>query len=103
MLDLEQEMSRCRVCPRKCGADREHGKTGYCKALRGYGGAGGAAFLGRTVYIRDDGVRDGFLFRVQSAVCLLSEPSYCGDGERKSDFDRAAFGYFSGAAGAECE
>ena len=46
------------------------------------------------MYFRDDGVRDGFLFRVQSAVCLLSEPSYCGDGERKSDFDRAAFGYF---------
>ena len=35
MLDLEQEMSRCRVCPRKCGADREHGKTGYCKAPSG--------------------------------------------------------------------
>lgn len=27
-------------------------------------------------------------------MCLLSEPSYCGDGERKSDFDRAAFGHF---------
>ena len=67
------------------------------------GGAGGAAFLGGALYFRDDGVRDGFLFRVQSAVCLLSEPSYCGNGERKSDFDRAAFGYFSGAAGAECE
>ena len=90
MLDLEKEMSRCRVCPRKC-------------ALRGCGGAGGATFLGGALYFRDDGVRDGFLFRVQSAVCLLSEPSYCGDGERKSDFDRAAFGYFSGAAGAECE
>lgn len=65
MQDLELEMSRCRVCPRKCGADREHGKTGYCKApLRGCGGAGGAAFLGRAVYIRDDGVGDGFLFRV---------------------------------------
>ena len=68
-----------------------------------FGGAGGAAFLGGALYFRDDGVRDGFLFRVQSAVCLLSEPSYCGNGERKSDFDRAAFGYFSGAAGAECE
>ena len=55
------------------------------------------------MYFRDDGVGDGFLFRVQSPVCLLSEPSYCGDGERKSDFDRAAFGYFSGAAGAECD
>ena len=97
MLDLEQEMSRCRVCPRKCGADREHGKTGYCKAPSGVAAARAA------LHFWDDGVRDGFLFRVQSAVCLLSEPSYCGDGERKSDFDRAAFGYFSGAAGAECE
>ncbi len=65
MLDLEQEMSRCRVCPRKCGADREHGKTGYCKAPSGgCGGAGGAAFLGGAVYFRDDGVGDGFLFRM---------------------------------------
>lgn len=39
MLDLEQEMSRCRVCPRKCGADREHGKTGYCKAPSGVAAA----------------------------------------------------------------
>ena len=39
MLDLEQEMSRCRVCPRKCGADREHGKTGYCKAPFGVAAA----------------------------------------------------------------
>ena len=39
MLDLEQEMSRCRVCPRKCGADREHGKTGYCKAPSGIAAA----------------------------------------------------------------
>ena len=39
MLDLEQEISRCRVCPRKCGADREHGKTGYCKAPSGVAAA----------------------------------------------------------------
>ena len=39
MLDLEQEMSRCPVCPRKCGADREHGKTGYCKAPSGVAAA----------------------------------------------------------------
>ena len=39
MLDLEQEMSRCRVCPRKCGANREHGKTGYCKAPSGVAAA----------------------------------------------------------------
>ena len=39
MLDLELEMSRCRVCPRKCGADREHGKTGYCKAPSGVAAA----------------------------------------------------------------
>ena len=39
MQDLEQEMSRCRVCPRKCGADREHGKTGYCKAPSGVAAA----------------------------------------------------------------
>ena len=65
MLDLEQEMSRCRVCPRKCGADREHGKTGYCKAPSGVGGgAGCTAFLGGAVYFRDDGVGDGFLFRM---------------------------------------
>ena len=54
------------------------------------------------MYFRDDGVGDGFLFRVQSAVCLLSEPSYCGDGERKSDFDRAAFGYFSDSSRMFC-
>ena len=23
--------SGCRLCPRNCGADREHGKTGFCK------------------------------------------------------------------------
>ena len=39
MQDLELEMSRCRVCPRKCGADREHGKTGYCKAPSGVAAA----------------------------------------------------------------
>ena len=39
MQNLEQEMSRCRVCPRKCGADREHGKTGYCKAPFGVAAA----------------------------------------------------------------
>ena len=64
MLDLEQEMSRCRVCPRKCGADREHGKTGYCKAPSGVAAAGCTAFLGGAVYFRDDGVGDGFLFRM---------------------------------------
>ena len=46
MQDLELEMSRCRVCPRKCGADREHGKTGYCKAPSGVAAAR-AALLGR--------------------------------------------------------
>ena len=45
MLDLEQEMSRCRVCPRKCGADREHGKTGYCKAPSGVAAARAALHL----------------------------------------------------------
>ena len=39
MQDLELEMSRCRVCPRKCGANREHGKTGYCKAPSGVAAA----------------------------------------------------------------
>ena len=39
MQDLELEMSRYRVCPRKCGADREHGKTGYCKAPSGVAAA----------------------------------------------------------------
>ena len=47
MLDLEQEMSRCRVCPRKCGADREHGKTGYCKAPSGVTAARAALQDGR--------------------------------------------------------
>ena len=48
MLDLEQEMSRCRVCPRKCGADREHGKTGYCKAPSGVAAARAAVPVTQT-------------------------------------------------------
>lgn len=64
MQDLELEMSRCRVCPRKCGADREHGKTGYCKAPSGVAAARAALLLGGAVYFRDDGVGDGFLFRM---------------------------------------
>lgn len=95
MQDLELEMSRCRVCPRKCGADREHGKTGYCKAPSGVAAARAALHFWEEPCISGTtGSGTVFLFRVQSAVCLLSEPSYCGDGERKSDFDRAAFGHF---------
>ena len=31
-LDIETFMKECRICPRNCGADRLHGKTGFCKA-----------------------------------------------------------------------
>ena len=95
MQDLELEMSRCRVCPRKCGADREHGKTGYCeKRPPGLRRRRRRCISGRSLVFPGRRGQGRFSFQVQSAVCLLSEPSYCGDGERKSDFDRAAFGYF---------
>ncbi len=29
---LQDLLSRCRLCPRQCGADRLQGETGYCKA-----------------------------------------------------------------------
>lgn len=32
MLEIEEEMKSCRLCPRKCGINRIEGKTGYCGA-----------------------------------------------------------------------
>lgn len=32
MLEIEEEMKSCRLCPRKCGINRMEGKTGYCGA-----------------------------------------------------------------------
>ena len=28
--DKSRTLTSCRLCPRNCGADRAHGKTGYC-------------------------------------------------------------------------
>ena len=28
--DRIKTLTSCRLCPRKCGVDRIHGKTGYC-------------------------------------------------------------------------
>lgn len=30
---LKDSLRRCAICPRRCGADRTGGKTGYCRAL----------------------------------------------------------------------
>jgi putative pyruvate formate lyase activating enzyme len=29
---LKDSLKNCRICPRKCGADRTHGKAGYCRS-----------------------------------------------------------------------
>lgn len=75
MQNLEQEMSRCRVCPRKCGADREHGKTGYCKAPFGVAAARAALHFWEEPCISGTTGRGRFSFPGAIAVCLLSEPS----------------------------
>lgn len=30
--DTYQKLSRCEICPRRCGADRANGETGLCGA-----------------------------------------------------------------------
>lgn len=64
MQDLEQEMSRCRVCPRKCGADREHGKTDIVRRPPGLRRRGRRCISGRSRVFPGRRGQGGFLFRV---------------------------------------
>ena len=95
MVIWKLEMSRCRGLS---GGSAERGpgawKDGYCVGrLRGLRRRGLRCISGRSVYFRDDG-SDGFLSGCNLVVCLPSEPSYCGDGERKSDSRPGGFDIF---------
>ena len=81
----------CTLCPRRCGADRAAGQTGFC----GAGGTlkadpRGPALLGRALHQRHPGQRHRVFLGLHPQVLFLPElPHQCrGTGQR--DHDRAS-------------
>lgn len=85
-------MNKCQLCPRKCGADRDKGQTGFCgmiseikiaraalhmweePCISGNGGSGTVFFSGcslKCVYCQNKAVSDGMVSKAVSGQRLI--------------------------------
>ncbi len=84
IIQAENELAECTLCPRKCGVDRRAGKRGYC----GIGGLAEVASYGphfgeESVLVGDKGSGTIFFCGCNLLCCFCQnyEISHCSEGE----------------------